>query len=251
MPSRQQYILEIKKDMAEAAKWHKPLPCYITDVIKKHGPQETSYCCEVPTEDQYWLQRYFMAMRQLPDFPPNTGHWEADQPQVKDYFDELERIYNDHKSPRLLNYHGRQINITKVSKARDLPSLIGLAYMVRTIADLEATTLYRYIGVGSDNREPRFYHQKLYAEVTPRMDMTNGAQGSKTRLGQSLRFIGLFPSTQGTVTAKESGVSNVTDNSGTFLNRNMFDDDPIVHTVNVAAFNLATIIAFASVLSWE
>ena len=53
---------------------------------------------------------------------------------------------------------------------------------------------WKYHGVGSSTIEPRAYQQKLYGEMEPRVDMTVAGTGLITRINQSIRTVGIFPS---------------------------------------------------------
>jgi hypothetical protein len=210
-----------------------------SELMKKYGPQETTYCISWHKEDENLVQRYFAKADLIKD----------NSPFIIEFMNQLDRKYNDH--PAYILYRNRRIYLNEISKALDIPTIQGLQFCMRQIiggGTLGGLSPWRYMSAGSDQREARSYQPFLFAEVLPRADMNSS--GSITRVNQSIEFIGNFPSTFLTMTVRESAVWNFPDNTGTNLNRNMFKDFPIVHTVNVLPFTVATNINFVPDIQW-
>jgi hypothetical protein len=153
-----------------------------------------------------------------------------------------------------LEIDSQTLEIREIAKTKDIPTVQGLQWCCIRIMN-PAFVIWRYHGVGNSTIEPRAYQQRLYGETEPRADMTIVAQGSATRVNQSLRFIGIFPASFPTITVRESAVfTNNTAYTGIMLNRQVFTGGsagvPITHTVSVAPFTVATDINFASVTTW-
>lgn len=189
---------------------------YDLERMKKNGPKDICYCVSYDSKDPEFMQK----------LDPDT------------LFKKLEAKWNDH--PSLPEF-------VQVSKADDVVTFPGLSYCMQQMIGT-ITTRWRYMGAGSDLSQARPYQQRLFAEIEPRADMSVVAQGSRTRSGQSLRYVGIFPASFPTITVRESGVFNVvTGYTGQMLNRNVFSSTPVVHTVGVLPFTLASLITFAGV----
>jgi len=214
-----------------------------TELMLKYGPKDTCWAANWGENDQPLLEKYFIKSATL---------GREDNPMVIEFFDQLENKWNDHNGA--LQIDGKTFEIIDIAKTKDIPTIQGLQWCCRQISGV-GSGLWRYHGVGSDNREPRAYQQRLYGEIEPRRDMTQAPQGSYSRVLQSIRFIGIFPLDFPTITVRESAVfTNVTVYTGVMLNRQVFTGGsagvPIVHTINVAPFTVATDINFASVTTW-
>lgn len=183
--------------------------------MKKNGPHDVCYAVSYDSKDPQFMQKL--------------------DPDI--LFRELEAKWNDHLSlPEFV----------QVSKADDVVTFPGLSYCMQQILG-NITTRWRYMAAGTGTQQARPYQQGLEAEVFPRADMTVPAQGSATRSGQSLRFIGIFPSSFPTITVRESAVTQAVSGTSIYLNRNVFSSVPVVHTVGVLPFTLASLITFAGV----
>jgi hypothetical protein len=210
-----------------------------TELMKKYGPQETTYCVTWHKEDEERVQKYFKKADKIKD----------NSPLIIDFMNQLERRFNDH--PAYILFRNKRIYLNEIAKALDIPTIQGVQFMMRQIIVGGSTgglAPWRYMAVGSDTREARAYQPGLYAEIGTRLDMNSS--GTMTRVNESLEFVANFASSFPTLTVKESAIWNTSDNSGTNLNRNMFKDFPIAHTVNVAAFTVATNINFIPDTRW-
>src|SRR5580765_6891396 len=200
-----------------------------TELMKKYGPQETTYCVSWHKEDEKLIWRYFQKARTQKD----------NSPLIIEFMKQLENRYNDH--PAFIIFYGKRLYIDKIAKTLDVPTIQGVQFMMRQIIVAGSTgglAPWRYMAVGSDTREARAYQPGLYAELGTRCDMNSS--GTITRINESLEFVANFASSFPTLTVRESAIWNASDNNGTNLNRNMFKEIPIVHTLNVAAFTVAT-----------
>jgi hypothetical protein len=213
------------------------------DLILKYGPKETSYCAAFEAEHFDVLVRFSEAIHALDKI-------QSDNYLSKYYFDQLERKYNDHLT--CIEHNSQKIEITEATRTEDVPTIQGLAWCSKLAIQGNASSTFakwQYVGAGSDDREARAYQSVLYAPTLPRANTINAAEGSITRSGESLRIIGIFPSTFATITVKESACFNAS-TGGTNLNRNFFPSNPIVHTVNTQPFTIGILINFNSVTRW-
>jgi len=200
-----------------------------TELMKKYGPQETSYCISWHKEDEQLVNLYFKKANRIKD----------NSPLIMDFMLQLERKFNDH--PAYIIYQNKRIYINELAKALDIPTVQGVSFLMRQIivgGSLGGLSPWRYMAVGSDTREARSYQPGLFAEVLPRNDMNSA--GTITRVNESIEFVANFPNTFATITVKESAIWNVTDNNGTNLNRNVFKNFPITHVQNALPFTVAT-----------
>lgn len=210
-----------------------------TELMLKYGPKDTCWTANYETNAEPLLQKYFIKSATL---------GREDNPMVIEFFDQLENRWNDHIG--ILEIDSQRFEITEIAKTKDIPTVQGLQHCCKQIITAGLPP-WRYHGVGNSTIEPRVYQQKLYGEREPRADMTVGAQGSFTRVNESMRAIGIFPASFPTITIRESGIfTNISAYSGIMLNRQVFSSNPITHTVNVAPFTVATDINFASVTTW-
>jgi hypothetical protein len=190
----------------------------------KHGPKDEAYASLFTKEDIGSIQKL-------------QNHDELMAATIAKW--------NDHNPVLKIGNHN--VEFIQVSKAEDLPTFPGLIYCNK-LAIGTVSNRWRYYGVGNDTREARPYQQRLFLETEPRADMTQAPQGSATRSGNALRFIGIFPTTFSTITVRESGVFNVVSGyTGQMLNRNVFASTPINHVVNVTAFTVACLLTFTGV----
>jgi hypothetical protein len=211
-----------------------------TELMLRYGPKDTCWAANWGEKDQPLLEKYFMKSATL---------GAEDNPMVIEFFDQLEKAWNDHRG--ILQIDGEIFEIHDIAKTKDIPTVQGLQHCCRQIIN-PALPVWRYHGVGNSILEPRAYQQRLYAETEPRADMTLGAQGSITRVNQSMRFIGIFPTSFPTITVRESAVftNNTGYTAGVMLNRQVFSANAITHTVNIAPFTVSTDVNFASVTTW-
>jgi len=205
-----------------------------TELMLKYGPKDVCYAANWENKDIYYIQK--MCTRKDPN-------------DIKHFFDQQEKRWNDHKHV-YLELDNRRIEITEVAKAGDIVTIQGLQHCCRQIITAGLAT-WRYHGVGDSTIEARAYQQRLFGEIEPRADMTVGAQGSITRSGQNISAIGIFPASFPTITVRESGIfTNVTGYTGVMFNRQQFSATQIAHTVNGLSFTVATNITFGAVTSY-
>jgi hypothetical protein len=212
-----------------------------TELMLKYGPKDTCWAATYQKEDEPLLQKYFIKSATL---------GRENNPSVIEFFNQLERKWNDRTG--ILEIDSQTFEIVEIAKTKDIPTIQGLQHCCRQIMTAGLPS-WRYHGAGSSTIEPRAYQQKLYGEIEPRADMTQPAQGSITRVSQSIRAVGIFPSTFPTLTVRESAIfTNSTGfTAGIMLNRQVFVGNQIVHTVNVSPFTIGTDINFAGETRWD
>ena len=215
-----------------------------TELMLKYGPKDTCWAGSYQAKDEPLLQKYFIKSASLP-----LPEGKENNPMVITFFQELERKWNDHLG--ILEIDSQTFEIIEIAKTSDIPTVQGLQHCCRQIITASLPT-WRYHGAGSSTIEPRAYQQRLYGEIEPRADMSIAGQGSITRVNQSMRFVGIFPSTFPTISVKETGVfTNSTGyTAGIMLNRQVFASNPLGHTVNVSSFTVATDINFGAETKW-
>jgi hypothetical protein len=208
-----------------------------TEIMKKYGPHDTAYASLFLAEDLQLVQKFFSKI-----------DTQINPPQIIEYFNKCEQKWNDHNP--ILKVGNKQVQFLQVAKADDIVTIQGLCFCARMIIT-SGLAPWRYHGVGSGTREARCYQPTLHSELEPRADMTIAAQGSISRVNQSMRFVGIFPASFPSLTVNESGVwNNVSGTSGTLLNRQQFVSGSIAHTAGGTAFTVATDINFVPVTTW-
>jgi hypothetical protein len=207
----------------------------------KYGPKDTCWAANWGEKDEPLLKKYFIKSATL---------GRENNPMVTEFFDQLERKWNDHIG--ILEISSEKFEMAEIAKTDDIPTIQGLQYCCRQII-VPNLPPWRYHGAGSSTIEPRAYQQRLYGEAGTRADMTIAGQGSLTRSNQSLRGVGIFPASFPTLSVRESAIFTNSSGytAGIMLNRQVFASNPIGHTVNGSAFTVATDINFASVTTWE
>ena len=210
-----------------------------TELMLQYGPKDTCWAATYRPQDDHLLRKYFVKAATLGC---------EDNPMVIEFFEQMERSWNDHVG--VLRAGAQRFEIMQIAKTVDIPTIQGLQHCCKFIVNL-GQPVFRYHGAGNSTIEPRAYQQRLYGEIEPRADMYTGGQGSATRVAQAMRFVGIFPTSFPTITVRESAVfTNVTAYTGVMLNRQVFASNPISHTVNGGAFTLATDINFTPVTTW-
>jgi hypothetical protein len=212
-----------------------------TELMLKYGPKDTCWAANWGEKDEPLLRKYFIKSATL---------GRENNPMVIHFFDQLERKWNDHHDGGILEINGQTFEIVDIAKTTDIPTIQGLQFCCRQIINTGLAP-WRYHGVGSSSIDARAYQQRLFVETEPRADMTVAAQGSATRVSQSMRFIGIFPASFPTITVRESAVfNNNTGYTGTMLNRQQFASTAIGHTLNAAPFTVATDVTFTPVTTY-
>lgn len=211
-----------------------------TELMLKYGPKDTCWAANWGEKDEPLLRKYFIKSATL---------GRENNLMVSQFFDQLERKWNDHIG--ILQISSETFEIVEIAKTSDIPTIQGLQHCCRQII-IAGLPPWRYHGAGSSTIQPRAYQQRLYGEAGTRADMTVAGQGSITRSNQSIRAIGIFPASFPTLSIRETAVFTNSSGytAGIMLNRQVFASNPIGHTVNGTAFTVATDINFASVTTW-
>lgn len=183
--------------------------------MKKNGPQDVCYAVLYDAKDADYVR----------SLDPDS------------LFSLIYQKWNDHPSIFI-----------DIAKADDIVTYPGLSYCMQQILG-SVVIRWHFMHAGTGLSQARPYQQGLEAEVTPVIDILLAGNGSATRSGQALRFVGNFPSSFPTATIRESAVSQTTGASAIYLNRNVFSTNPINH-VTGTAFTLASLITFAGVTTW-
>jgi hypothetical protein len=184
--------------------------------MKKNGPQDVCYAVLYDARDSDYVR----------SLDPDS------------LFSLIFQKWNDHR-PSIF---------TDIAKADDVVTYPGLSFCMQQIIGLTVVR-FKYMIAGNGLTQARPYQQTMSNEVTPRIDMSLPGNGSMTRSGQALRFVGIFPASFPTATITESGVSNASP-GGVLLNRNLFSSNQINHTAGASAFTLASLLTFAGVTTW-
>jgi hypothetical protein len=210
-----------------------------TELMLKYGPKTVSYAANWGEKDEPLLRKYFEKSATL---------GQENNPMVIMFFQQMEHKWNDHIGA--LEIDGQVFEIVDLARTEDLPTVQGMQYSCRIIIKT-GLSVWRYHGAGSSDLEARAYQDRLFGEISTRADMSIGAEGSITRVAETLKAIGIFAAAYPTLTVRESGIWNVPFGAtGTMLNREVFSGSPITHTVNVAPFTVATDMLFASVTTY-
>lgn len=194
---------------------------YYTDLMKRLGPQDTTYASLFDAKDEPFL----------PHVTKDPEFWNS-----------CEKYWNDHRFNKLK--YG--VEFLGVSKADDIVTFPGLSWCMQLILGTQTTPRFTFMCAGSGLDLPSPFQQTLITEASSRINMT--LTGTIARISQSMQFLANFPSSFQTITVRESGVNTVsTPNTGILLNRNVFSSTPIVHTAGGTAFVLETRITLAGV----
>lgn len=188
--------------------------------MKKNGPQEVTYASLYWAEDEPKVRKMF-----IDGMGEEFNLW-------------CRKKYDDHRLKT-------DIELIHVSKADDIMTYPGLSYCMQLILVVQ-TLRYTIMVAGTDNSQARPYQQGLYAEVTPRVDITLPGNGSITTSAGPppfMTYTGIFASSFPTAVIRESTIT--TSISNAYLNRNMFSSAPINHTAGVTGFTLQSTFTFS------
>jgi hypothetical protein len=160
------------------------------------------------------------------------------QELVNDFNNKCEKKWNDH-NPILDG-----IEFLQVSKSEDLVVNVGINLFIDQILGLSVVT-WDAIQIGTGVTTPGGNQTALTAVNGNGVLMSAG--GWKENAGTSLRFGSIFGESRATVTVNEAGVFTSI-SGGTMLNRVMFANAPISHTINITGFVVSCIIEFVPVM---
>ena len=164
------------------------------------------------------------------------------QDLVNDFNNKLENKWNDHN--HFLQVGNKDIEIQQVSKADDLVVTAGVNQCIDQILGTSVTR-WQYMAKGIGTTTPVAGNTALFAEQSPRVDMSTS--GWREYAGSSLRFAGIHGETMPTITINECGVFTAS-GGGIMLNRNVFSNFPLTHTINIDGIVLSTVVEFVPVM---
>jgi hypothetical protein len=164
------------------------------------------------------------------------------QDLVNEFNNKLENKWNDHN--HYLQIGNRDIEIQQVAKADDLVVTVGINQCIDQILGA-STTRWQYMARGTGTTTPAAANTTLVTEVASRVDMSTS--GWREYAGSSLRFAGIHGESIATITVNECGVFTAF-TSGTMLNRNVFSNFPLTHTINIDGIVLSAVVEFVPVM---
>jgi hypothetical protein len=196
------------------------------------GLKDTTFACSFDKKD-------LPSLYQLAEHIRKTHNNDL----IDDFNLKCQKKVDDHNP--VLEIGNQKIEFKQVSKADDLIVTTGINQCLDQILGV-STTRWQYMGKGTSNGPTIITQTALFSEVSPRVDMT--LAGWREYAGSTLRFAGIFGDSHPTISVTECGVFTLSA-GGLMLNRNMFNQNPISHVINVSAFLISCIIEFVPVMS--
>lgn len=166
-----------------------------------------------------------------------------DQTLVDDFNLKCQKKVDDHNP--ILEIGNKKIEFEQISAADDLVVTAGIQ---RTLDLILGTSVIRWIAVktGTGTTPPAITDTTLAINNVGVNVLT---QGWAEYASSSLRFAGIFGESNGTFTLTEACVKDSIGSGGTILNRCVFSNLPITHTINVQGFVVSFVIEFVPVMS--
>jgi hypothetical protein len=163
------------------------------------------------------------------------------QDLVNDFNLKCQKKWDDHNP--VLEVGNRNIEFLQVSKADDLVVTTGINRFIDQV--LGASTVYwQYMGCGTGSTAPTAADIAMQTTIGFFIDTL--IAGWREYAGTSLRFASIWGDSIATTTVNECGVFTPT--GAVMLNRDVFSNNPLVHTINISAFVLSCIIEFVPVM---
>jgi hypothetical protein len=194
--------------------------------MKVTGPKDTTYASLFSKEDIPSL----LTMAEEVRATHNTS-------LVEEFNKKCQQKYDDHNPVLVLG--NKNIEFLSVSKSDDLVVTAGTNQIIDQILGA-STTRFRYMVVGSSTTAVTLADTTVPG-TTVYTDMTG--RGWLEYASTTLFFAGIAGVTVASFTINTAGVMTGPA-SGTLLNRNMFSNFPLVHTVNVTGYLISSIIEF-------
>jgi hypothetical protein len=164
-----------------------------------------------------------------------------DQSLVDNFNLKCQQKWNDH-NPLL----GDNIEFLQVSKADDLVVNGGIDLCIDQILGTSVVR-WRYMARGTGITTPAATDTLLTTEVGNRLDMS--LFGWREYASSSLRFAGIYGETFPSGTYTEVGIFTTSGfNTITMLNKVLFSNFPLTHTINITGFVISCIIEFVPVM---
>src|SRR6185503_12777217 len=158
------------------------------------------------------------------------------QDLITEFNNTLDNKWNDHN--HLLHVGNKDIEIQQVSKADDLVVTAGVNQCIDQILG-SSTTRWQFMARGTGTTTPAAGNTTLVTESGSRIDMSSF--GWREYASSSLRFAGIHGETIPTITINEFGVFT-TSSAGIMLNRNVFSNFPLTHTINIDGIVLSCVV---------
>ncbi len=193
------------------------------------GIKDTAYASLFDKKDLPYIYRLAEEVR--------TTH---NQDLVNSFNNTLEKKWNDHHPT--LEIGNKNIEMLQVSKADDLIVTVGINQCIDQI--LGASVLrWQNMASGSGTTAASIGQTALVTQLFV-IDMSSS--GWREYAGASLRFAGIFGESLATHTVNEAAISR--SDGAVILNRNMFSNFPISHTINVTGYVISCVIEFVPVM---
>lgn len=163
------------------------------------------------------------------------------QELVDDFNLKCQKKWDDHNP--ILEIGNQRVEFLQSSKADDLVVTAGINQSIDQI--LGTSLIYwQLMTCGTGTNAPAAGNVALQSGIGFTVDCL--AFGWRENASSSLRFATIWGETLGTITINEAAV--VTATGGVILNRDVFSNHPITHTVNDTVFVLSSVVEFVPVM---
>jgi hypothetical protein len=190
------------------------------------GPKDTAYASLFAKEDIPSL----LTMAEEVRATHNTS-------LVNEFNKKCQQKYDDHNPVLVLG--NKNIEFLQVSKSDDLVVTAGTNQLIDQILGA-STTRFQYM-IASDSTTAVTLADTTFPGSGTTTDMSTS--GWREYASTTLFFCGIAGVSPSTFTIKSTGIMTGA-GSGTLLNRNMFSNFPLVHTVNVTGYVISCILEF-------
>ena len=161
-----------------------------------------------------------------------------DNKLIDEFNESCVRKFNDHNP--MIN----GVEPLQATKSGDMVVNSGLKQCLDIIIHV-STARFQYMGSGTGIGNPFTTQTALETEILPRVDVS--LFGWRENASTSLQFAGIFGDSRPTNTISEAGIFNLS-SAGIMLNRTMFSQLPIAHTVNVTGYVISSVVDFVPVM---
>ncbi len=188
--------------------------------------KDTTFASLFDKRDLPYLYKYAEKVR--------TTH---NQRLVDDFNIKCQQKWDDH-NPML-----GDVEFLQVSKSDDLVVTTGINRLIDQILGV-STVYWQYMGCGTGSTAPTAADTAMQTTIGFFIDCL--IAGWRENAGTTLRFASIWGDSISTTTVNECGV--FTPVGSVMLNRNVFSNAPLVHTVNISAFVLSSIVEFVPMM---
>lgn len=165
------------------------------------------------------------------------------KPEITDYFYwKCEQAINDHRP--VVNVGNQSFEFEQIEKANDLVNINGHKKLLDKVLG-NTTDDVRWMAKGTGTGIVTQDDTVIGTEVTPRVDMQAIGFGwvEYGGLMPTLRCAGIWGEATATITVTEAGMFTLSA-AGTMINRNMWGQNTVTHTVN------KSVLIIGSVIEW-